>query len=143
MSAAAASAMPDEATGRPDLEDDSAVKVDFTPCGRCGHGRDRHPKRCAEPSCDCHAWRRSRPTHVDRETMDYLGAATRFIRAAGRRVREGDEPELAGLLALQRVLDEAIADAVDGQKSGGKSWAQIALGTGTTREAAYQRWGKR
>lgn len=71
--------------------------------------------------------------------MDYLGAARRFIRAAGRRVGECDEPELAALLALQADLDAAIAAAVVAQKSR-KSWAQIALGTGTTREAAYQRW---
>lgn len=76
--------------------------------------------------------------------MEYLGAARRFIRAAGRRVAECDEPELAGLLALRSVLDDAIADAVRGQREQyGKSWAQIALATGTTREAAYQRWGRK
>jgi hypothetical protein len=74
--------------------------------------------------------------------MDYLGAARRFIRAAGRRVAECDEPELAAMLELQAVLDAAIADAVMGQKTR-KSWAQIALGTGTTRESAYQRWGRK
>lgn len=75
--------------------------------------------------------------------MDYLGAARRFIRAAGRRVGECDEPELAALLALRSDLDAAIAEAVAGQKRNGKSWAGIALATGTTREAAYQRWGKK
>lgn len=75
--------------------------------------------------------------------MDYLGAARRFIQAAGRRVGECDEPELAQLLALQTTLDESIADAVAGQRRHGKSWAGIALATGTTREAAYQRWGRR
>ena len=74
--------------------------------------------------------------------MEYLGAARRFIRAAGRRVRECDEHELAALLALRADLEAAIADAVDGQKER-KSWASIALATGTTREAAYQRWGRR
>lgn len=143
MLAADGSGVGFDTTPRPVDEPESTVKVDFTPCGRCGHGRDQHPKRCAVASCDCHAWRRSKPTHMDRETTDYLGAAARFIRAAGRRVGQGDEPELAGLLTLQRVLDEAIADAVHGQKASGKSWAQIALGTGTTREAAYQRWGKK
>jgi hypothetical protein len=74
--------------------------------------------------------------------MEYLGAARRFIRAAGRRVGDCDEPELAALLELGAVLDDAIADAVIAQKAR-KSWAQIALGTGTTREAAYQRWNRR
>ena len=79
----------------------------------------------------------------DVETMDYLGAARRFIRAAGRRVGECDEVELAELLALRAVVDEAEAVAGAGQRTYGKSWAAIARGTGTTREAAWQRWGKR
>jgi hypothetical protein len=74
--------------------------------------------------------------------MDYLGAARRFIRAAGRRVAECDEYELAELIALRNDLETAIDEAVAGQKTR-KSWAGIALATGTTREAAYQRWGKK
>lgn len=74
--------------------------------------------------------------------MEFLGAARRFMRAAGRRVGECDEPELAALLELRSEFDAAIADAVAGQKAHGKSWAAIALATGTTREAAFQRWGK-
>lgn len=133
---------PDGSDARTDLADDSTVKSALTPCGRCGHPRNMHPSRCAEPSCGCSAWRKSRPVRRDLETMDYLGAARRFIRAAGRRVAECDEPELAAMLELQAVLDAAIADAVMGQKTR-KSWAQIALGTGTTRESAYQRWGRK
>lgn len=74
--------------------------------------------------------------------MGYLGAARRFIRAAGRRVAECDEIELAELIAMRTVLEAAIDQAVAGQKTR-KSWAGIALATGTTREAAYQRWGRR
>lgn len=74
--------------------------------------------------------------------MDYLGAARRFIRAAGRRVAECDEIELAELIALRATVEAAIDEAVAGQKTR-KSWAGIALATGTTREAAYQRWGRR
>lgn len=87
--------------------------------------------------------RHSKRPKQERETGAFLGAARRFILAAGKRVGEGDEPELAQLLALQGVLDSAIAEAVAGQRSHGKSWASIALGAGTTREAAYQRWGKK
>lgn len=85
--------------------------------------------------------RRSKRPRKDVETMDYLGAARRFIRAAGRRVADCDEAELAELIALHKTVDEALAVAVAGQKTR-KSWAGIALATGTTREAAYQRWGK-
>lgn len=77
------------------------------------------------------------------ETMDYLSAAKRFIRAAGRRVADADEIELAELLKLEAVLQEAIQEAVDGQRSKwNRSWADIAAATGKTRQAAFQRWGR-
>lgn len=76
------------------------------------------------------------------ETMDYLQAAKRFIRAAGRRVADADEIELRELLALQEVFDEAVSTAVAGMRARGLSWAYIASATGTTRQAAFQRWGK-
>jgi malonyl CoA-acyl carrier protein transacylase len=77
------------------------------------------------------------------ETIEYLSAAKRFIRAAGRRVADADEIELSELLSLQTVLDEAVQAAIDGQRARGHSWAYIALATGTTRQAAFQRWGKK
>lgn len=77
----------------------------------------------------------------ERETLDYIAFARRMIRAAGRRVGSGDEPELAALLDLQKELDDAIAAAVHGQRAIGRSWAHIALATGKTRSAAFQRWG--
>ena len=75
------------------------------------------------------------------ETASYLAAAKRFIRAAGKRVADADEVELAQLLELQSTVEEAIQTAVDGQRARGKSWAYIALATGKTRSAAFQRWG--
>lgn len=79
----------------------------------------------------------------DVETVEYLGAARRFIRAAGRRVADADEIELAELIKLETVLAAAIADAIEGQRKRGRSWSEIALATGKTRQAAYQRWGKK
>lgn len=76
------------------------------------------------------------------ETTEYLKAAKRFIRAAGRRVAVGDEVDLADLLTLQATLDEAIQEGVDGMRAQGHSWEYIAAGTGKTRQAAYQRWGR-
>lgn len=77
------------------------------------------------------------------ETGKYLTGVARMIRAAGRRVGDADEPELAQLLSLRHVLEEAIQSAVDGQRATGRTWAQIALATGKTREAAFKRWGRR
>lgn len=76
------------------------------------------------------------------ETSEYLRAVQRMLRAAGRRVADADEPELAALLAMRRDLDDAIQQAVDGQRAIGRSWAHIAAAAGTSRQAAYERWNR-
>lgn len=76
------------------------------------------------------------------ETMDYLAMLRRLIAAAGRRVANADEPELRALIQCQADLDAAITSAVDGMRSRGRSWSYIAQATGTTRQAAQQRWGR-
>jgi hypothetical protein len=86
--------------------------------------------------------RSKRPKHSV-EAIEFIGAVRRMLRAAATRVAQADEYELRALLDLQHELDAAIATAVAGQRSIGRSWAYIALATGTTREAAYQRWGKK
>ena len=85
--------------------------------------------------------RRSKRARKSVEALEFIGAVRRFLRAAGERVADSDEPELKALLALRIDLDEAIAVAVRGQRSVGRSWAYIALATGKTRQAAEQRWG--
>lgn len=74
------------------------------------------------------------------ETMDYLSMLRRMIRAAGRRVAESDEPELAALLALRLDLDAAITAAVQGQHEGGRSWSAIGAAGGMSKQAAAKRW---
>lgn len=100
-------------------EPESGVKETFTP-----RRRSKRPKRSVE-------------------ALEFIGAVRRFLRAAGSRVATADEYELRALLELQNDLDQAIATAVAGQRSIGRSWAYIALATGASREAAYQRWGKK
>lgn len=75
------------------------------------------------------------------ETLEYLSAAKRFIRAAGRRVAEADEIELGELMTLHDVVDDALLTAVRGMRERGMSWAYIASATGVTRQAAFKRWG--
>lgn len=77
------------------------------------------------------------------ETPAFHAFLARGIRAAGRRVAGGEPADLADLLALQEVLDEATAAAVAGLRSeegGSYSWQAIAEELGTTRQAAMQRW---
>lgn len=85
----------------------------------------------------------ARKRRRERETPDFIAAARRFIRAAGRRVADADEVELGMLLGLRHVLDEAVAEAVRGQRDRGLSWAYIASAAGTSRQAAQQRWGEK
>ncbi len=66
----------------------------------------------------------------------------RVIRAAGRRAGDGDEIELAGLIALRAEVDDAIGRAVADQRARGVSWRMIGIAAGTTAQAAQMRWGK-
>lgn len=67
----------------------------------------------------------------------------RMIRAYGRRVADADDVDLAEMVALRAQLDEAIAAAVRGQREHhGASWADVARGLGTTRQAAQMRYGR-
>ena len=76
------------------------------------------------------------------ECRDVTAAAARMIRAVGRRVADGDPEDLAELLALSDVLHESTRVAVDGLRAQGRSWAEIAAPLGTTRQAAFKRWGE-
>lgn len=67
----------------------------------------------------------------------------RMIRAAGRRVADADDVDLADMAKLRDELDAAIAAAVTGQRAKhGRSWADVARPFGITKQAAQQRWGK-
>lgn len=79
----------------------------------------------------------------ERETPEFVQMVSRMIRALARRVADADDVDLAEMVAMRAVLEEAIADAVQGQKDAGRSWAEIARGLGTSREAAYMRYGRR
>lgn len=79
----------------------------------------------------------------ERSTEDYLAAVRRMLRAAARRVANGDEFELAELLSLQSDLEWAVGQAVAGQRAiGGKSWAAVADGASVTKQTAHERWNK-
>jgi hypothetical protein len=79
------------------------------------------------------------------ENPEFAAFAARILRAAARRVADGDVEGLAALVALRSELDTAIADAVAGlrQPHWSYSWAEIARVLGTTRQAAQQRYGSK
>jgi hypothetical protein len=67
----------------------------------------------------------------------------RMIKAYARRVGEGDVEELPRMIDMHRVLDEALGQAVIGLREFGYSWGEIAKRTGTSRQGAQQRWGRK
>ena len=83
-----------------------------------------------------------RPAEVV-ENPEFAAFACRILRAAARRVGDGNVAGLGGLVVLRSELDTAIAEAVQGLRSPawGYSWADIARVLGTTRQAAQQRYG--
>lgn len=83
---------------------------------------------------------RKRPLRA-RETPEYLDMVHRLIRTAGKRAADGDEPELAALLALYAKLDAAVVVAIDGQRERGASWDAIGRAAGVTRSTAFERFG--
>jgi hypothetical protein len=76
------------------------------------------------------------------ETPEYAGMVRRMIRAYGKRVADADEVDLATMLTMRDEIESAIATAVTGQRERGASWADVARGLGTTRQAAQIRYGK-
>jgi hypothetical protein len=75
------------------------------------------------------------------ENGDFVSAVCRLVRAAGVRVGDGDVEDLAALLQIRQALDGAIDDAVEGLRQTGATWEDIGKATGTSRQAAFQKWG--
>lgn len=77
----------------------------------------------------------------ERSTEEFLGAVRRMMRAAARRVAQGDEFELAEFVALKADYEYCLGQAVAGQRLfSDKSWRQIAEGAGNRPSAAHERW---
>lgn len=74
------------------------------------------------------------------DNSDFAGFARRILRAMGRRCAGADVEDLVYLLALRDEVDAAVDAAVTGLRAQGHSWTDIARATGTSRQAARQRW---
>jgi hypothetical protein len=74
------------------------------------------------------------------ENDEFSAFARRVLRAAGRRVADGDVDALPELAALAVAVDETLGQAVAGLRAVGYLWAEIAGRLGVTRQAAHQRW---
>lgn len=77
--------------------------------------------------------------HKDPANIDMIA---RMIGAAGKRAAGMDPDQLARLQHLHRVVDQATAVAVAGQREQGVTWESIGDALGVTKQAALMRWGK-
>lgn len=77
-----------------------------------------------------------------RETPEIAAGVRRQAAALGRRIGQGDPADLHELLALREVVDQALTEAVR-QQHEIFSWAEIAAGLGTSRQAVQMRFGAR
>jgi hypothetical protein len=75
------------------------------------------------------------------ENDEYAAFLRRALRAYARRVASGDVEALTLMTDLADEIDTAIAQAVQGLRGFGYSWAEIGTRLGVTRQAAQQRWG--
>jgi hypothetical protein len=75
------------------------------------------------------------------ENDEYGAFVRRVLRAYSRRVGDGDVEALALLVGLAEEIDAAMAEAVQGLRARGYSWAEIGSRLGISRQAAQQRWG--
>lgn len=120
----------------PGLSLQEAVKAALTAARERSHA-------AAESASDTRRARRKRQ-RAPIEATDYAAMMRRMLKAHGRRVADADVEDLQELIELQGALDEAIAYAItESRGRHGRSWTDIARAAGTTKQAAFQRWGKR
>ena len=74
------------------------------------------------------------------ENDEYGAFIRRILRAYARRVVDGDVEAFILMTGLADEIDAAIAEAVEGLRAYGYSWAEIGSRLGITRQAAQQRW---
>jgi len=79
----------------------------------------------------------------EKDIIEYAAMMRRLIRAYGRRLELEDAERLGVLMSLQDELAETINHVARKLHEDGFSWGEIGRQLGITRQAAYQRWGKR
>jgi hypothetical protein len=78
-----------------------------------------------------------------REAPEVGAAVQRMMQALVRRAGTGELEALEALVTLQADLDRALTDAVTAYRQGPAqaTWAHIGEAVGTTRQAAFARFG--
>lgn len=77
----------------------------------------------------------------DIENPDYHAMLSRMVTAYSKRIGDADPEDLELMVTLRAEVERAIGKAIATQRARyDRSWAEIARGVGTTREAAYERY---
>lgn len=85
----------------------------------------------------------SEPSLPRVETPDYAAMMRRMLNAWGRRLADGDEPDLTEFVAYMQDAELTLQHAVDRLRSErGWSWTNIGRSLGISRQAAQQRFGR-
>lgn len=82
------------------------------------------------------------PPQQRHESPELGDAAFRMMRGLARRAGDGDTEAMEQLAKLSWQLADMTAAAAAGLRRAGYSWAEIGKLNDTTRQNAYQRWGK-
>ena len=77
------------------------------------------------------------------ENDEYAAFVRRVLRAYAARVALGDIDAVADMVAISGEMNALIAEAVRGLRDKGYSWADVGQRLGVSRQAAFERWGKR
>ena len=75
----------------------------------------------------------------ERDIDDYLDACGRMLRAAGRRIGEGEPEDLKVFDSLHLEIEHAMGEAVRGLRASGYTWQAIGDAKGFTKQAAIKR----
>ncbi|WP_408898635.1 RNA polymerase subunit sigma-70 [Nocardioides sp. R1-1] len=87
---------------------------------------------------------RGKRRKVEVENDEFMQFARRIVRAAGKRVGDGEPVDLAALVAVRVELEEVEVRAVQAMRERyGWSWFEIGRELGITRQAAQQRYGRK
>lgn len=78
-----------------------------------------------------------------RETPEYAAMLRRLLRGYRRRVAVGDIDQLPEMAAMATEVDEMIRDSVASLIDRGYSYTDVAARLGITRQAAWQRFGRK
>lgn len=100
----------------------------------CGKPLPKGRRRFCSDLCRVRGRRRERRYDTD----EFTAMITRMIRNLGRRVGRSDTSAFGALWRVRAAADDACAEAIDGLRSAGFSWAAIGAAAGQSGQGIGQ-----